>query len=156
MDYGHWDISAVGAFNPADFFGFLYEIEERATGKTYVGKKVFSFKRQKTKANKSRTKDSDWRTYTSSSALINDMIAEQGKDAFSFRIVMLCAGKCMLGYEEESLQRAKDVLRARLPDGTLKYFNRTIGFRNYAGLEKQTRLTHEICQSIRPLSAQER
>ena len=28
IDYGHWDISAVGDFDPAEFFGFIYEIEE--------------------------------------------------------------------------------------------------------------------------------
>jgi hypothetical protein len=44
----------------------------------------------------------------------------------------------MLSYEEESIQRARDVLRARLPNGELKYFNRTIGYKNFAGLEKQS------------------
>ena len=137
-DYGHWDVTLVGAFNPADWFGFIYEITQRSTGKAYIGKKQLKFKRKKTLKNKSRTKDSDWQTYTSSSDLVNDLIEEHGIADFEFRILLLCSGKCMLGYEEESIQRAKDVLRARLPNGELKYFNRTIGYKNYAGLEKQT------------------
>mgnify|MGYP001482890123 CR=1 FL=1 len=136
--YGHWDISAVGEFDPADYFGFIYEIEQKSTGKAYIGKKHFRFKRKKTKSNKSRTKDSDWKDYTSSSELVQDLIEEFGIDDFDFRILLLCTGKCMLGYEEESMQRARDVLRARLPNGELKYFNRTIGYKNFAGLEKQT------------------
>ena len=137
-DFGHWDISCVGEFDPAAWFGFLYEIEQRSTGKIYIGKKQLKFKRKKTKLNKSRTKDSDWRHYTSSSELVNDLIKDCGKDDFIFRIVLLCAGKCMLSYEEENAQRRYDVLRCRLSNGEFKYFNRTIGYRNYAGLEKQT------------------
>lgn len=139
MDYGHWNTSAVGEFDPADWFGFIYRIEERATGKAYIGKKFFLHKRKKTKSNASRTKDSDWRNYTSSSAFLNDLIDEKGKDAFDFYILRLCSGKCELGYTEEEIQFAHDVLRARLPDGSRKYFNSTIGYKNYAGLEKQTK-----------------
>jgi hypothetical protein len=143
MDYGHWDITAVGDFDPAEYFGFIYIIEQLSTGKAYVGKKQFTFKRKKTKSNKSRTKDSDWRDYTSSSESVCDLIAEVGKVDFAFRIVLLCVGRCMLGYEEESMQRTLDVLRCRLPNGDRKYFNRTIGYKNFAGLEKQTELTKE-------------
>lgn len=136
--YGHWLIDAVGAFDPKDFVGFIYEIEQLSSGKSYIGKKQFKFKRKKTKSNPSRTKDSDWREYTSSSESVNELIAEVGKEDFAFRILLLCIGKCMLGYEEESIQRERDVLRARLPNGERKYFNRTIGYKNFAGLEKQT------------------
>ena len=141
MDYGHWDIKEVGPFDPKEFFGFIYVIEERATGRAYLGKKFFTHKRQKTKSNASRTKESDWRTYTSSSELLNTLIKEQGKDAFDFRIVRVCSGRCELGYTEEEMQFALDVLRARLPNGDRKFFNRTVGYKNYAGLEKQTLLT---------------
>lgn len=143
MDYGHWDVSKVGAFDPTEWFGFIYLIEERATGRAYLGKKFFLHKRKKTKANASRTKDSDWRNYTSSSIYMNDLIDEKGKDAFAFSIIRLCSGKCELGYTEEEMQFAFDVLRARLPDGTRKFFNNTIGYKNYGGLEKQTNLTKQ-------------
>ncbi len=138
MDSGHWDISGVGEFDPEDFFGFIYLIEEKATGKGYIGKKFFRVKRRKTKADKTKTKVSGWQAYTSSSEFLNDLISEQGKDAFAFRILRLCSGRCELSYSEEEAQVTHDVLRARLENGERKYFNKTIGYKNFAGLEKQT------------------
>lgn len=138
MNAGHWDISAVEEFDPNEWFGFIYLIEQKSTGKAYIGKKQFRFKRQKTKSNKSRTKPSDWLTYTSSCEPLNELIAEFGKDDFSFRILRLCSGKCELSYTEQEMQFAHDVLRARLDNGEHKFFNRTIAHFNYAGLEKQS------------------
>lgn len=138
MNYGHWDITQSGEFDPSDFFGFIYEIEEIATGKCYIGKKFFRHKRKKTKADKSKTKESDWKEYTSSCEPLKEAIELQGKDKFSFRIVSLCSGRCQLTYEENQLQFTRDVLRARLPNGDRKYFNKTIGHLLFAGIEKQT------------------
>ena len=138
MDFGHWDISAVGEFDPADWFGFIYRIEDRLTGKSYVGKKQLRFKRQKTLKNKSRTKDSDWRDYTSSCEPLNDAIEERGKGDFDFRILQLCSGKCELSYSEQAIQFRLDVLRTRLPNGEHQFYNKTIAHFNYAGLDKQT------------------
>ena len=138
MYYGKWDVSLVGEFDPTEWFGFVYEVVQKSTGKSYIGRKQFKFKRKKTKANKSRTKDSDWKDYNTSSELVQSLIEETGVEDFEFKILKLCSGKCELNYEEESLQREKDVLRARLPDGSLRYLNRTIGYKNFGGLEKQT------------------
>ena len=138
MDYGHWNIDAVGEFDPAEWFGFIYHIEDTKTGQGYIGKKQLRFKRAKTKSNKSRTKDSDWRDYTSSCEPLNDAIAERGKSDFTFRILQLCSGKCELSYSEQAIQFTQDVLRARLPNGEHKFYNRTIAHFNYAGLDKQT------------------
>jgi hypothetical protein len=143
MDYGHWNIDAVGEFNPDDFVGFIYKIIHKSSGKSYIGKKVFKFKRKKTKNNKSRTKESDWRDYTSSSELVNEMIVECGMDDFEFIILALCSGKCLLTYTELEMQFAHDVLRARLPNGERKFFNNTVGHLNYGGLAKQTLETQE-------------
>jgi hypothetical protein len=139
--YGHWDTDKVGEFNDADFWGFVYEIEQVSTGRCYIGRKQFKFKRKKTLKNKSKTKESDWRWYRSSSELVQSLIEETGPEDFEFRILKLCSGKCELNYEEESLQRERDVLRAKLPDGTRKYLNNCIGYKNFAGLEKQTEET---------------
>jgi hypothetical protein len=141
--YGHWTVDHVGDFNPEDWVGFIYEIEHLPTGRLYIGRKLFKAKRKKTKSNPSRTKSSDWQTYTSSSETVNSLIKDEGKDQFAFRIILLCIGKCMLNYEEESIQRERDVLRARLPDGTRKYFNNTIGYKNFGGLDKQTEQAKE-------------
>ena len=138
MEYGHWDVSAVGVFDPTDWFGFIYVIEHRDTGRAYIGKKFFQHKRQKTKLNRSRLKESDWRNYQGSSEHVKALIAEHGVDAFDFRITKLCSGRCELSYSEEEAQFAADVLRARLPNGERKYLNRTIAYKNFSGIEKQT------------------
>jgi len=137
-EYGHWDISAVGEFTPDDFFGFIYEIIEPATGRAYIGKKFFKHKRRKTKADKSRTKPSDWKEYTSSSEVLTELINTQGKDQFEFHILSLCAGRSQLTYEECQMQYVRDVLRTRLPNGERKYYNKTIGHLLFAGVEKQS------------------
>jgi hypothetical protein len=137
-DYGHWDISIVGEFDCLDFFGFIYEIEEIDTGRIYIGRKQF---RTKTRA--------DWRIYTSSSEDVKALIKERGKECFMFRILILCAGKSQLTYEEERLQYCSDVLRTRLPNGERKYLNKSIGYKHFAGVEKQTEQAKEkIRQSL--------
>jgi len=135
-DRGHWQTDIE--FDPDDFFGFLYEIEEIDTGKKYIGKKFFRHKRTKTKTNPSRFKDSGWREYTSSCEPLQEAIEQRGKDKFVFRIISLCVGKCQLTYEEYEAQIKADVLRAKLPDGSPKYFNRNIANKHFSGLEKQT------------------
>lgn len=137
-DYGHWDITLFGDFDPNEFWGFIYEIEEIATGRCYIGKKQFRFKRKKTKSNPSKTKESDWKEYTSSCEPLKESIALQGKDKFAFRILSLCAGRSQMTYEECQLQYTRDVLRSKLPSGERKYFNKTIGHLLFAGVEKQT------------------
>ena len=143
MDAGHWNIDDVGEFNQSDFFGFIYRITQKSTGRSYLGKKFFKFKRKKTLKNRSRTKESDWREYTSSSELLNELISEHGKDDFEFRILTLCTGRCMLTYSELEQQFKHDVLRARLPNGERAYLNNTIGHLNYSGIEKQTQEAYQ-------------
>lgn len=127
--YGHWDISGIGPFDPDSFFGFIYEIEELDTGRLYVGRKQF---RKKNK------KEMKWREYESSSAELVTLIAMRGKDAFAFRILILCSGKSQLTYEEERMQYGRNVLLERMPNGERRFFNKTIGHRHFAGVEKQT------------------
>jgi hypothetical protein len=133
MDAGHWNIDAVGEFDPAEFFGFIYEIMELATGRMYIGRKKFRIKNQ--------NKRQQWQNYTGSCEPLNELIAEHGKDAFSFCIIRLCSGQCELTYSENEIQHARDVLRAKLPTGEKAYFNRAIGYKHYAGLEKQSEAT---------------
>jgi hypothetical protein len=142
VSYGHWDISLVGEFDPALWWGFAYRIEDRFTGKSYIGKKIFRFKRQRTKANPARTKESDWKEYCSSCEPLQEAILERGKGQFAFQILALCSGKCELSYTEQALQFGHDVLRATLPNGEHRFYNRTIAHFNYAGLEKQTAESH--------------
>lgn len=131
-------MALTGEFDPAKWFGFIYIIEDNLTKKSYIGKKFFLHKRQKTKANKSRTKESDWRTYCSSCDPLVEAIKERGKQDFRFLILRLCSGRCELSYTEQQLQFQYDVLRTTLPNGEPKFYNRTIAHFNFAGLAKQT------------------
>lgn len=138
MDYGHWDITHVGEFDPTEFFGFIYEIIDNESQRAYIGKKQFLHKRKKTKSNPSRYKESDWRTYQSSCEPLIEEIEKRGEDQFTFIILTLCAGRSQLTYEELQYQYIRDVLRTKLPNGERKYWNRTIGHLLFAGVEKQS------------------
>ena len=60
-DYGHWDISLVGEFNPDKHLGFVYQITHKQSGKSYIGcKHLWKFKKRK------RVMASEWRYYYSS------------------------------------------------------------------------------------------
>lgn len=125
MDKGHWEFPHD--FDISEWFGFIYRITELSSGKEYLGKKQFHQhlrKAVKGKVNKKKViKESDWKTYTSSSTHINKAIADFGKDKFKFEIESLHKTRGSLVYAEVRYQVIEDVLRARLADGTRKYFN---------------------------------
>ena len=138
--YGHWNITLVGEFDPSEWFGFIYLIEDTQTTKAYIGKKQFRFKKTKQEKGKKRKiqVDSDWQTYCSSSIPLQDDIREFGKERFTFIILQLCSGKAELSFLEEQYQYGAKVITARLPTGEHKYYNRTIAHRHFAGVEKQS------------------
>ena len=125
MDKGHWEFPHDIDIN--EWFGFIYRITEIATGKEYIGKKQFHSYCRKAVKGKKRKKimvtENDWKTYTSSSSHINEAIKLIGKDKFKFEIQSLHSTRGSLVYAEIRYQVTEDVLRARLPDGTRKYFN---------------------------------
>lgn len=135
-DYGHWDISRVGEFDPADYFGFVYLIHDIVTQKKYIGRKQFASKRRVKRAGKKRRvvkiSESDWKSYSGSSENLNKDISTLGKDRFIFTIVHLCQGKRDLGYFEVSEQFERDVLRSKLPNGDREYYNNNIMSRWFA------------------------
>ena len=83
MDTGHWLINEnVYVFE--NMFGFIYEITNKVNGKKYIGKKQCVRKiRRKPLKGKTRNridhKESDWKTYTSSSNELNEYIQKYGK-----------------------------------------------------------------------------
>jgi len=140
-DYGHWSLGdGINSLSPEDWFGFIYLIRHRLSGKGYIGRKQFSSKKRvvKNKKSKSCQVESDWKTYCSSSETIKEDVKSLGKDQFDFIILQLCSGKCELTYNEERLQYVHNVLLTKLADGSKAYYNKTIGFRHYAGIEKQS------------------
>lgn len=80
LDNGHWSFTEQLDYENA--FGFVYLIVNKKTKQKYLGKKIF---RGNGKSNRGR--QSNWRTYTSSSKDVNALIEELGIDAFDFYIV---------------------------------------------------------------------
>ena len=115
MDTGHWLINE-NVYIHENMFGFIYEITNKVNGKKYIGKKqcIRKIKRKPLKGktrNRIDHKESDWKTYTSSSNDLNEDIQKHGKDNFEFRILRICGSKWELGYEEIKEQISRDVLR---------------------------------------------
>jgi hypothetical protein len=125
MDMGHWEYPRE--FNIEDWVGFIYRIIDNETGMQYIGKKFFfSTRRKIVKGRKNRKrviKESDWKSYCSSSKWLKEEIEKRGKEQFTFLIESLHESKASLHYREVELQIVEDVLRATLPDGTPAYYN---------------------------------
>jgi len=114
MDLGHW-ILGENIILKDNTFGFIYEITNTVSGKKYIGKKQCKskLKRRPLKGKKNKRieiKESDWRTYTSSSSDLNEDIAKYGKDKFVFKIIRPCMSKWELAYFEICEQIKKNVL----------------------------------------------
>jgi hypothetical protein len=114
MEYGHWILNENVEINE-ETFGFIYEIANNVTGKKYIGKKqCFSRIKRKPlkgkKRNRIDSKESDWKSYTSSSNDLNEEIKKYGKDKFTFKILRTCDSKWALAYFEIKEQIEKDVL----------------------------------------------
>ena len=104
IDLGHWSVTARAGTMPAGVAGFIYEIENRVTGKKYIGKKVTVFKRSKKVEGRIRrvhsTTDSDWRTYMGSCKPLTTDIKELGKENFTFTILEWCMSRKELRFSE--------------------------------------------------------
>ena len=119
---GHWHHKKL--FNPEDYYGFIYRITFLLTGEQYIGKKTFyTWNRTGTK----RGKESNWKTYTSSSKEVNQLIDEYGMECFHFEILTLCCTKGCWSYAENNIMHKLDVLTA-VDDhwGMRRYLNRRI------------------------------
>jgi len=114
MDTGHWILNESVEITE-ETFGFIYEITNTVTNKKYIGKKQCHsrIKRKPLKGKKRNridSKESDWKTYTSSSNELIEDIKKHGKDKFIFKILRTCDSKWALAYFEAKEQMEKDVL----------------------------------------------
>lgn len=78
---GHWIAQGL-KLDPEGAIGFVYMIVYEETNQKYIGKKNY---KGMGKLNKGQA--SNWKTYTSSSSYLNELIKEKGKDRFKFYIL---------------------------------------------------------------------
>lgn len=126
VDTGHWDIAQniLHKFKSWDdpddkrnvtikYYGFLYIIVNKITGRKYIGKKCFAHKRilrRKTKRTKIKYVDSGWKSYKGSCKSLLDDIELYGPDNFNYTIISLHKTKADLGYAESNLLHKLDVM----------------------------------------------
>lgn len=93
---------------------FVYIIENKATGKKYIGKKRIYFVRKRkvkdSKRRKTTVKESDFETYYGSSELLAKDIVIYGKENFERRILHLCESNALATYFELKEQMDQGVL----------------------------------------------
>jgi hypothetical protein len=112
--------------NPEKYFGFIYKITNKETGKFYIGKKVFWNNKKKKLTKKQLSElpptpgrkpthevirtESDWKTYWGSNKQLTADIKQYGADKFECWIFKQCLTKKQLTYWEMHYQCKEEVL----------------------------------------------
>lgn len=117
METNVWTYEGAPFTDPGDYFGFVYIIRNRNTGRSYIGKKLFTkagYKTVKGKRKKLRV-TSGWENYYGSSPALQRDLDLLGPDAFDRRILYLCRTRGECNYVEAREQFLRKVLED--PDG---------------------------------------
>ena len=130
-DQGHW--ISNNPIIPVGLHGFVYAIHNSVDDRYYVGKKNFlhggkkNYKRKGVKVPNYRYgTETNWKTYTGSSAELNLDIAKHGNENFNFLVLRLYQTRGGLSYGEANFQHKLDVLTMRCNKGKLKFYNGNI------------------------------
>jgi len=109
-----------------DYFGFVYCITNKTTGRRYIGRKYFwSFRTPPGK--KRRVKqESDWKKYYGSCPELKEDIKKYNKENFNREILSLHTAKGDCNYEETKQLFLNNVLKESLDDGTPAFYNSNI------------------------------
>ena len=114
-----------------NFFGYVYLITNKSTGKKYIGRKYFVQKRKPKGGKRRVTSESDWKRYYGSCPELKEDIKLLGKPSFSREILSLHTTKGRTNYEETRQLFLHDVLTKTLTDGTPAFYNSNILGRYY-------------------------
>ena len=109
-----------------DFFGYVYLITNKTTGKKYIGRKYFVQKRKPKGGKRRITSESDWKKYYGSSPELKSDVSRYGKENFSREIMSLHTTLGRTNYEETKQLFLNNVLMESLDDGTPMYYNSNI------------------------------
>jgi len=116
-----WYYKNEEVFNLPECVGFVYKITCIPSGRSYLGKKLSHFSKSSIKTvvlksgikRKKKVKtqiESDWRTYWSSSIVLQSDVAELGEENFTREILFYCKSKGTLSYLEAREQFVHKVL----------------------------------------------
>jgi hypothetical protein len=112
--------------NIGDYFGFVYCITNKTTGRKYLGRKYFwSFRTPPGKKRKVK-QESDWKKYYGSCPELKEDIKKYGKEIFSREILSLHKSKGLCNYEETKQLFLNNVLSESLDNGAPAYYNSNI------------------------------
>ena len=110
-----------------DYYGFVYLITGKQTGRRYIGRKYFWQKRKpRTGAKRRVTSESDWKKYYGSCPELKEDIKEYGKLNFKREILSLHKTKGLVNFEETKQLFLNNVLSESLDDGRPLYYNSNI------------------------------
>ena len=109
-----------------DYFGFVYRITNKQSGKKYIGRKYFwSFRKPPGKKRKVK-QESDWKKYYGSCPELKEDIKLFGKGIFSREILSLHETRGTCNFEETKQLFLNNVLSEALDDGSPAYYNSNI------------------------------
>ena len=122
----YYEGTAFTSGDIGDFFGYVYLITNKTTGKKYIGRKYFVQKRKPKGGKRRVTSESDWKKYYGSSPQLKADVSEYGKTNFSREILSLHTTLGKVNYEETRQLFLNNVLMEALDDGTPMYYNSNI------------------------------
>ena len=109
------------------YYGFVYLITGKSTGRKYIGRKYFWQKRKPRTGSKRRvTSESDWKKYYGSCPELKEDIKQYGKLDFKREILSLHETKGLVNFEETKQLFLNNVLSESLDDGKPLYYNSNI------------------------------